>query len=61
MKQSSEHLAVTKAERQTLTTGGEGRAAYDADVSKRPLYHDGAKRKTWEQLGDVARWSWGRA
>lgn len=37
-----------------------GRAAYQADVMKWPNYNDGAPRKTWEQLGDVERWSWCR-
>lgn len=37
-----------------------GRAAYEADVAKRPTYHDGSPRKTWDQLGDVERWSWAR-
>jgi hypothetical protein len=35
--------------------------AYEADVAKRPRYDGGAPRKTWEQLSDIARWSWGRA
>lgn len=37
-----------------------GRAAYEADIVARPRYHDGSARKTWEQLGDVEQWSWGR-
>ena len=37
-----------------------GKADYDADVSERPTYHDGAPRKTWEQLGAVEQWSWNR-
>jgi hypothetical protein len=36
------------------------RDEYEADVAKRPLYHDGKPRKTWGQLSDIARWSWGR-
>lgn len=38
----------------------EGRRAYEADVQERPLYHDGTPRKSWDQLGDVERWSWAR-
>ncbi len=34
--------------------------AYSADVAARPTYHDGTPRKTWEQLDEVARWSWQR-
>jgi len=37
-----------------------GRAAYERDLAKRPLYHDGSKRRTWLQLDAVARWSWER-
>ncbi len=35
-----------------------GQIAYEADVAKRPLYHDGTPRKPWTQLGDVEKWSW---
>ena len=35
-----------------------GRADYEADVRRRPNYHDGAPRKTWEQLSEIARQSW---
>lgn len=37
-----------------------GKEAYDLDVEARPLYHDGTPRKSWDQLSDVARWSWNR-
>ena len=40
---------------------GADRRAYEADVARRPKYHDGTPRKTWDQLDAVARWSWGRA
>ncbi len=33
---------------------------YEADCAIRPNYHDGGKRKTWEQLDAVAQWSWKR-
>jgi len=35
-----------------------GQAAYEADVKRRPFYHDGTKRKAWRDLCDVAKWSW---
>ncbi len=38
-----------------------GKADYEADVLKRPTYHDGAPRKTWEQLGSLEQWSWNKA
>jgi hypothetical protein len=37
-----------------------GQEAYERDLQQRPFYHDGGQRKTWEQLGDVERWSWER-
>jgi len=36
------------------------RLAYEADVEKRPTYPNGDRRKTWDELSSVARWSWGR-
>lgn len=38
----------------------EARADYEANVARRPWYHDGAPRRTWEQLNSVAKWSWMR-
>jgi hypothetical protein len=37
-----------------------GQLAYEMDLAKTPLYHDGGKRRTWEQLGEIERWSWER-
>lgn len=37
-----------------------GRRAYEASLAAAPLYHDGTTRKTWQQLGEVERWSWER-
>jgi hypothetical protein len=37
-----------------------GQLAYEADVAAQPLYHDGAPRPTWADLGKVERWSWER-
>ena len=37
-----------------------GQALYEADVARRPRYHDGAPRKRWHQLGEVEKWSWDR-
>lgn len=37
-----------------------GRIAYEADVVARPFYEDGTPRRSWEQLSDVAKWSWER-
>ncbi len=34
--------------------------AYEADMKARPNYHDGTPRKTWDQLCEVAQWSWNR-
>jgi len=38
----------------------DGKADYEADVRKQPTYHDGAARPTWEQLSELAQWSWNR-
>ena len=37
-----------------------GKWRYEEDCKKRPNYHDGTARKTWEELGDVEQWSWYR-
>lgn len=37
-----------------------GQLAYEADVARRPIYHDGSARKRWEQLDAVMQWSWER-
>lgn len=36
------------------------KAAYEEDCRRRPLYDDGAPRKSWQELGDVAQQSWYR-
>lgn len=36
------------------------REAYEADVRRRPTYHDGTPRKPWGDLSEIAQWSWGR-
>lgn len=33
-------------------------AAYAEDLRRCPLYHDGAPRKTWDQLTDNERMTW---
>jgi hypothetical protein len=43
-----------------MATMTPGRAAYERDLAKRPLYHDGSKRPAWAQLDPVAQWSWQR-
>lgn len=37
-----------------------GREAYEQDVRGCPLYHDGSPRVGWNQLCEVARYSWDR-
>lgn len=37
-----------------------GQIAYELDVKAMPNYHDGEPRKTWDQLCDVAKWTWER-
>lgn len=35
-----------------------GQAAYEGDVTARPTYHDGTRRRTWAELSNIARESW---
>ena len=37
-----------------------GQLAYERDVSIEPRYNDGSPRKTWDELDEIARWSWER-
>lgn len=37
-----------------------GQLAYERDVLLTPNYHDGSPRAKWENLDDVAKWSWER-
>lgn len=37
-----------------------GQIAYEADVKKKPVYHDGTPRKHWLELSAISRWSWER-
>ena len=37
-----------------------GQVAYERDVAREPLYHDGTSRATWVGLDDIARESWER-
>jgi len=43
-----------------ITARDIGRADYEDDVTLTPRYHDGSPRKTWEELSEIARWSWSR-
>jgi len=37
-----------------------GKEAYERDLERRPFYHDGTKRRSWDALSEIARWSWCR-
>lgn len=37
-----------------------GRAAYEASCAILPRYSDGTPRRSWDELDDIARWSWER-
>lgn len=37
-----------------------GQLAYERDVILTPVYHNGNPRARWEELGDIAQWSWER-
>ena len=38
----------------------QAREAYEQDVLKHPNYHDGAPRKTWDELDSLCKESWCR-
>lgn len=35
-----------------------GQILYEADLVRRPNYHDGAPRKQWHELDSLMQWSW---
>lgn len=37
-----------------------GQRAYERDLARRPFYHDGTARPSWDMLSEIARWSWDR-
>jgi hypothetical protein len=38
-----------------------GQAAYEMDLEKQPMYSDGtSKRPSWDDLSEIAQWSWNR-
>ncbi len=37
-----------------------GQLAYEEDVRRKPLHHDGTHRPRWDQLDEVCKWSWDR-
>jgi hypothetical protein len=37
-----------------------GREDYERDLAATPNYHDGTQRPSWDQLSDLAKWSWER-
>ncbi|WDL96918.1 hypothetical protein [Alicyclobacillus sp. ALC3] len=38
----------------------QGQRDYEADLKRKPTYHDGTPRPQWSELDLVARWSWER-
>lgn len=41
-----------------MSAEAQGRAAYEADLARKPFYHDGVRRPRWEQLRECAQDSW---
>ena len=37
-----------------------GQLAYERDLARHPLYHNGRPRPQWAALWEFARWSWER-
>lgn len=52
---------VYKPKGELTMAKSKGQLDYEADRANRPHYHDGQPRPTWEQLSEVARWSWHRS
>lgn len=42
------------------TTKTIGQLRYEADLIHRPTYHDGSKRRAWNELPDYAKRQWER-
>ena len=51
---------IERGEAEPIIEQPTGRTLYDRDVARRPNYHDGTPRKQWDELSDIARWSWNR-
>jgi hypothetical protein len=37
-----------------------GQQAYEDNVRRRPYYHNGDPRRSWDQLDEVTQWSWNK-
>ena len=44
----------------TMACTTAGQQAYERDVARTPLYHDGQPRRSWQDICAIARWSWER-
>lgn len=45
----------------TTTKHTLGKTDYEMDCARNPYYHDGTTRKEWDELSEIAQWSWNRA
>ena len=43
-----------------MTSKTPGQRAYERELKREPAYHWGAPRPAWENLPEIARWSWER-
>ena len=43
-----------------MITKTPGQIAYDEDCARKPTYHTGEPRPSWESLDKVTQWSWDR-
>lgn len=41
-----------------MTRIEKGKRDYEAHVKLRPTYHDGTKRRTWDELDTLIQWTW---
>lgn len=37
-----------------------GREAYEEDCRRNPTYHDGTPRRLWDEISEIAQYSWNR-
>lgn len=56
MNMDLERIITDEVQDAELSLAGE--MAYLADLDRRPVYHDGTPRKSWDELGDLEQSSW---
>lgn len=67
MPNNASHNALRAAVNRAIAEGSPvfveihpGQIAYEEDCRRKPTYHDGTPRKSWEQLDEIEQLSWRR-